>query len=420
MPEQLWAESLNTVVYTTNRILSSKNQSETRYELFKGEKPDIRNLKIFGKKAIIRESDNARDGKFAPRGEDAIFVGYTDRFNTYRFYISEPVKQIIFSCDAKFIAQPEVGPELINQQSTTGSQALITDDDETELEDNSNGSTGTNSSSSSSYMTPPGGACGSDDSNDSDDSDETIIDQPTNRDQRAIDQIQHDHNYAGPALVGVHEAVMFTLDDEPRTLKDAQESDDWDNWKKDMDDEIRALEKNKTWVLVDEPSHARPIKNKWVFRAKLIPDGSIDRYKARLVAKGFTQIENIDYKETSAHVASMTTIRMFLAIASQNSMHLIQFDVKTAFLYGDLEEELYMEQPDNYQKDSNKVCKPLGVCYLVRGAHCRVRLRQRIDTPLLSGVARGGVLSGSPSELPASDRMGVRVRYSLNSYKRTL
>ena len=124
-----------------------------------------------------------------------------------------------------------------------------------------------------------------------------------------------------------------------------------------MEEEINALTKNKTWEVVDRPANSRPIKNKWVFKVKLNPEGQIDRYKARLVAKGFTQIETIDYKETYAPVASMNTIRIFFAVANLRCMEIAQFDIKTAFLYGDLEEEIYMDYPDGYPNPENKVCR---------------------------------------------------------------
>lgn len=130
--------------------------------------------------------------------------------------------------------------------------------------------------------------------------------------------------------------ALFTLDDEPCTINNAEESQDLPKWKQAMDEEIAALNKNNTWKIVDRPSGVKPIKNKWVFKVKLNPQGEIERYKARLVAKGYTQVENIDYKETYAPVASMNTIRMFLAIANQQNMEIAQFDIKTAFLYGDL------------------------------------------------------------------------------------
>ena len=87
---------------------------------------------------------------------------------------------------------------------------------------------------------------------------------------------------------------------------------------------------------------------KWVFRKKLRPDGSIEKFKARLVAKGFKQREGLDYFDTYSPVARTTTIRVLIALASAFSLEIHQMDVKTAFLNGDLEEEIYMEQPESF------------------------------------------------------------------------
>lgn len=113
------------------------------------------------------------------------------------------------------------------------------------------------------------------------------------------------------------DTALYSMYDEPQTVREARASKDWIKWQEAMKEEIQALEENNTWTIVDKPSHIKPIKAKWIFKLKLKPDGSVDRYKARLVAKGYSQIPDIDYKETFAPVASMTTIRMMFATAAQ-------------------------------------------------------------------------------------------------------
>ncbi|OMO98301.1 Reverse transcriptase, RNA-dependent DNA polymerase [Corchorus capsularis] len=130
------------------------------------------------------------------------------------------------------------------------------------------------------------------------------------------------------------------------------------NWKAAIDAELHALEANKTWSIVDLPPHKSPVGCKWVFKVKYKSDGSIERYKARLVAKGYTQQEGIDFHETFAPVAKMTTVRCLLAIASAKNWPLYQLDVQNAFLHGDLDEEVYMSLPPGAtSKGENSVCK---------------------------------------------------------------
>ncbi|RWS19579.1 Retrovirus-related Pol polyprotein from transposon TNT 1-94-like protein, partial [Leptotrombidium deliense] len=115
-----------------------------------------------------------------------------------------------------------------------------------------------------------------------------------------------------------------------------------------------SLKKNKTWNLVERPVDRNVVKNRWVFRTKKNSDGSVARFKARLVAKGK---KGIDFEETFAPVIKMNSVRTILAIAAHEDMELVQFDVKTAFLHGDLKEEIYMEQPQGFSDGSSRVCR---------------------------------------------------------------
>ncbi|CAM8906692.1 unnamed protein product [Rhodiola kirilowii] len=127
-----------------------------------------------------------------------------------------------------------------------------------------------------------------------------------------------------------------------------------------MNKEIAALEMNHTWIITDLPSNQPLTDYKWIFMIKLKSDGTIERYKARLVAKGFTQIEGLDYNETFAHVAKMTTVRCLLVIAVIRSWPIFQLDVDNAFLHGSLDEDVYMKLPPGYfnsEREAGKVCK---------------------------------------------------------------
>jgi hypothetical protein len=131
-----------------------------------------------------------------------------------------------------------------------------------------------------------------------------------------------------------------------------------EHWKNAINSELTALVKNKTWTMTKLPPHKKTIGCKWVFKLKLHADGSIERHKARLVAKGYTQTEGIDYIDTFSPVVKMTTVRTFMAIAAIQNWPLFQLDVNTAFLHGDLHEEVYMQPPPGLHLDQpDLVCK---------------------------------------------------------------
>jgi len=122
-----------------------------------------------------------------------------------------------------------------------------------------------------------------------------------------------------------------------------------EKWRRAMDSEISSIEKNKTWSLSELPTRAKTIGVKWVYKTKYNEHGEIDKHKARLVAKGYSQKHGIDYTEVFAQVARMDTVRMIIALAAQNNWRIFQLDVKSAFLYGELSEEVYIEQPRGYE-----------------------------------------------------------------------
>jgi hypothetical protein len=115
-----------------------------------------------------------------------------------------------------------------------------------------------------------------------------------------------------------------------------------------MTSEYNALISNQTWTLCPHPRHHNVVRNKWVFKIKQKPDGSVNIFKARLVAKGFDQKCGIDYHETFSPIIKPATIRLLLALAVQFDWELRQLDVSNAFLHGILDEEVYMEQPQGF------------------------------------------------------------------------
>ena len=135
-----------------------------------------------------------------------------------------------------------------------------------------------------------------------------------------------------------------------------------------MKEELDALTKNHTWDLVTLLSRQSVVGCKWIYKIKTCFDGSTKHYKARLVAKGFTQEYEIDYEETFALVARISSVCALLAIAAVSKWDPFQMNIKNAFLNGDLSEEVYMQPPPDLSVESNKICRLRRALYGLKQA----------------------------------------------------
>jgi hypothetical protein len=153
--------------------------------------------------------------------------------------------------------------------------------------------------------------------------------------------------------------VLLLDNNEPATYAEAMMDLDSEKWQVAMRSEIDSMGENQVWNLVDPPDGVRPIECKWIYKNKKDMDGNVNIYKARLVAKGFRQVQGVDYDETFSPVAMLKFIRIILAIATYFDYEIWQMDVKTAFLNGNLDEDMYMIQPEGFVDSINagKICK---------------------------------------------------------------
>ena len=129
----------------------------------------------------------------------------------------------------------------------------------------------------------------------------------------------------------------------PATYQEALLGLEGKEWQKAFDAEVKSLNENKVYTVVDRPVGKKVVKAKWVLRQKLLPGGKLDKLKARIAAKGFTQREGIDYEETFSPKVRFESVRLMVAAAAVGKMHTHQMDVTTAFLYASLDEEVHME-----------------------------------------------------------------------------
>ena len=159
----------------------------------------------------------------------------------------------------------------------------------------------------------------------------------------------------GMVRISSNERILITQEYcEPRTFEEAMSCPDRDLWKRAMEKEIKSLHENATWEIASLPKDRKAVGSKWVFKRKMDGDGKIVQYKARLVAKGFSQVYGADYDEVFDPVAKQTTFRTLLSIAARRKLIVKHVDVKSAYLYGDLAETIYMKQPTGLKIGSKK------------------------------------------------------------------
>jgi hypothetical protein len=151
--------------------------------------------------------------------------------------------------------------------------------------------------------------------------------------------------------------AMSALPPEPRTLTQALKGPDAAGWRAACDAEYQALVDRGTWELVPRPAGRQVVSTKWVFKVKTHADGSFEKFKSRLVARGFTQRLGLDYGETYAPVGRYTTARVLLAIGCAMDWEIHVMDVSNAFLYGEIEHDIFIEQPEGYDDGSGRVCR---------------------------------------------------------------
>ena len=179
-----------------------------------------------------------------------------------------------------------------------------------------------------------------------------------------------------PVIVGDwwrYASVAISDEDEPKNVNEAVNSKNSKYWKDAAEYEYQSLLKNNTWELVERPKDKNFITCKWIFKVKRNADGTVNRYNARFVAQGYSQEEGMDYDDTFSPVARYSSIQSLLAIANQLNLEVHQIYVKTAYLNGDLEHEMYKEQPDGYvdKRQKDLICRLRKSLYgLKQSARC--------------------------------------------------
>ncbi|RVX07895.1 Retrovirus-related Pol polyprotein from transposon TNT 1-94 [Vitis vinifera] len=358
LPESLWGEAIKTAVYILNRV-PSKAVAKTPYELWTSKKPSIRHLHVWGCPAEARPY-KPNEKKLDSRTMSCYFVGYSERSRGFKFY--DPSTRSLFETgNAKFIEDVELSgreslrnvvfkEKYVNIPIITTGHGHIIFDDTIQNVQSITGIQDTPEIPPAQVMEPI-------------QVHQEVTQQPqepqvqvplrrSTRERRST--ISDDY----VVYLQEHEFDMG-LEDDPISVSQVKQSSDSEKWIEAMKDEMKSMKDNGVWDLVELPKGVKPIGCKWIFKTKRDSKGNIVRYKARLVAKGFTQKEDIDYKETFSPVSSKDSFRIIMALVAHYDLELHQMDVKIAFLNGNIDETIYMVQPENFESNGSKqlVCR---------------------------------------------------------------
>ncbi|WCJ34767.1 Retrovirus-related Pol polyprotein from transposon TNT 1-94 [Euphorbia peplus] len=376
---QMWGEAIRHAVYVLNRLPTRSLSGMTPYEAWFGKKPYVDYLRVFGCIAHMKiPSVHVR--KLDDRSKQVVHFGREPGTKAYRLYDPSTgtvhvSRDIVFE-EAKGWSWNDAKTENV----ASGNFTIVGHADETQRDGGSSENTVisagetmestpqsqriSNGSGSNLNMVTPQSMESV--MHNTEESEESRSEMSSNKNEerrfRRLSDI-YDHTEE----IELAEELLLLGIDEPVVYEQAVKSK---VWKVAMQSEIDSIEKNKTWVLTDLPKGHKAIDLKWVFKIKKDTSGEIIKHKARIVAKGYVQKHGIDYEEVFAPVTRLETVRLLLALAAKNDWEVHHLDVKSAFLNGELQEEVYVSQPKGYEKEGqeSKVYRLLKALYGLRQA----------------------------------------------------
>lgn len=365
LSHQFWAEAVNTASYIRNRCPTVHGR--TPYEIWYQKKPKVDHFKVFGSDVYVLNKQPGKD-KFEPRSLKCYFLGYSNESKGYRLWNIKKGK-VIISRDVSFVKTFEN-----DDTKSTSEFEYNLDNKESESNDNINIFT-ENIEDLSDYQTED--KCDEDASTSEEDASTNEKDETNENDtddfstnakmekQAIREKLTLKRGKGRPAILRTgkkgrpkksyniiqinKDYVQLAEDDQCESTDDALSGPYANEWKLSMKQEYDALVKQEVWELVPRPDNKKIIGSRWVLKTKYNEDGSVERRKARLVAKGCAQRPGIEFNETFAPVARFTSIRVMMAISAIKGLDLYQLDITMAYTYGELNEEIYMEQAEHFK-----------------------------------------------------------------------
>ncbi|KAJ9564380.1 hypothetical protein OSB04_000346 [Centaurea solstitialis] len=356
LPITFWAEAVNTACYVQNRVLIVKAKGKTPYELFEKKKPYIGFLQPFGCPCTILDT-KTHLGKFESKSNDGFFVGYSSQSKALDYTVNTGSgTEQAQETSPTFVMFPM--PLVDSNDASTTDESHGDDKTESESAEKNDDQSVEESSPSQNQEGIPALEEGPQWDQEPEVNDSNLgvdlTEEPLH-----LTRTQKNHPPTlSKSLTIPHLSMIFVFrsQTEPKKAHDAMKDP---SWIEAMQEELLQFVLQHVWDLVDLPRGHRVIGTKWIFRNKTDERGIVIKNKARLVAQGYTQEEGIDYDDVFAPVVRIETIRLFLAFASYKGFKVYQMDVKSAFLYDTIDEEVYVSQPPGFEdpKYPDKVYK---------------------------------------------------------------
>ena len=333
LPHRFWAEALSTAVYLRSQSPTKALEGITPFEAWHGSKPDVSALRIFGCCAYAHVPKTERR-KLDLKTRKCVLLGYGNQQKGYRLYDATREK-VIYSRDVVFNESSSM-PGIQKEQKEANKYVELEIEEEPVTEESAIPNSEEIDQSEESEAQAP------------------VI--PLRRSSR----IRHKPDWYG------HNHGMIASDEQdPSTVEEALSTPDKSKWIDAMEREMESLHSNEVWELMEPLPNRKIVGSKWIFKQKIDADGTVKHYKARLVAQGYSQRFGLDYKETFSPVVRFESVRSVIALGEHYKLQLHQMDVSTAFLYGELSEEVFMKQPEGFTKPSEEHL----VCYLKRSIY---------------------------------------------------
>ncbi|GJX08294.1 zinc finger, CCHC-type containing protein [Tanacetum coccineum] len=369
MPQNFWAEAVRHAIYILNNVPTKALEDITPYEAIKQRKPNLGNLRIFGCIAYAKVPTQHLT-KLDDRSIKMIYLGNEQGSKAYRLF--DPITQrICVSRDVKF-KENETWDWKDYMSEHTDNEPEWTDFRIENLEHHD-------------HEIQPLEEDNEFPNNDNDD----YASPRNSTTSHTIYKIFRNKFPSFRTLNDLYENTeeLLLAEDEPKNYKEASTDQ---KWIEAMKVELDSINRNNTWELTNLPKGHKAIGLKWVFKTKRDANGNIVKHKARLVAKGYIQEHGIDFEEVFAPVARMETIRLLLAIAANNKWEVHHLDVKSAFLHGDLKEEVYVTQPeDNTLKSLDfKKCALEQAIYTKRSKDSILLIGVYVDDLIITGTPK--------------------------------